>query len=321
MHEPKLAKVDDLDPDIRRFHRITSHDYALFSADGDGSVLSRRAVAEKVRAPWARGGPDMASVEERVLASGVRVRIYMPRERASSCVLVYMHGGGWVMFSLDTHDRLMREYASRAGCVVVGVDYSLAPEAPYPHALGDVASVVQWIRDGSLDETAQHSTFILGGDSAGANLAIAATMRARDAGEKAVDGLLLNYGAFDRRERASHQRYDSDEYMLTRAEMAAFWDAYLGGLDEKEARYAQPLHLDAAGLPSTFMCIAACDILFDENREMAAKLRRSGCDVTEKVYEGATHSFLEAVSISSLATRALDDAARWLKDRAWKRFG
>ena len=138
--------------------------------------------------------------------------------------------------------------------------------------------------------------------------------------KKTADGLLLNYGAFDRRERLSHQRYDGDEYMLTRAEMAAFWDAYLGGADEKDARYAQPLRLDADGLPPTFMCIAACDILADENREMAAKLRASGRRVTEKVYEGATHSFLEAVSISPLASRALDDAARWLKEKAQGEF-
>ena len=316
MIKPELAKFDDLDPDIRQFQRRTSRDYALFSADGDDSVSSRRAVAEKVRAPWVRGGPAMASTKDRTLPSGVRIRIHNPGEGAPSGVLVYLHGGGWVMFSLDTHDRLMREYAFRSGYAVVGVDYSLAPEAPYPQALDDVASVVEWIGEGGLSDTVQTSRLVIGGDSAGANLAIAATMRARDAGEKTADGLLLNYGAFDRRERLSHQRYDGDEYMLTRAEMAAFWDAYLGGADEKDARYAQPLRLDADGLPPTFMCIAACDILADENREMAAKLRASGRRVTEKVYEGATHSFLEAVSISPLASRALDDAARWLKEKA-----
>ena len=320
MHEPdlgpELAKVDDVDPDIREFHRITSHDYARFSAHTDESVSSRRAVAERVRAPWVRGGPQMASVDERLLPSGVRVRIYTPEAPSPFRTLVYLHGGGWVMFSLDTHDRLMREYASRAGCVVVGVDYSLAPEAPYPQALDDVAAVVQWIGEGSLNEYTASSKLILGGDSAGANLAIAATMRARDAGEKMADGLLLNYGAFDRRERPSHRRYDGDAYMLTADEMADFWRDYLGAADEENAVYAQPLRLDAAGLPPTFLCIASCDILLDENREMAANLRRSGCDVTEKVYEGATHSFLEAVSISSLAGCALDDAAQWLKERA-----
>ena len=320
MIKPELAKFDDLDPDIRQFQRRTSRDYALLSAGGDASVSSRRKVAEKVRAPWVRGGPAMASTKDCTLPSGVRIRIYKPREGAPVGVLVYLHGGGWVMFSLDTHDRLMREYAFRSGCTVIGVDYSLAPEAPYPQALDDVASVVEWVGVGGLSGTTKACRLVIGGDSAGANLAVAATMRARDAGAETADGLLLNYGAFDRRERPSHQRYDGDEYMLTRAEMAAFWDAYLGGADERRARYAQPLRVDAAGLPPTFMCIAACDILSDENREMAAKLRRSGCDVTEKVYEGATHSFLEAVSISSLASRALDDAAHWLKEKVRTEF-
>lgn len=315
MNEPELAKVDDLDPDIRTFHRITSREYAEFSAGGDGSVSSRRAVAEKVRARWVRGGPAMTSTRECVTSSGVRVRVYMPDVQAPSSVLVYLHGGGWVMFSIDTHDRLMREYAFRAGCAVIGVDYSLAPEAPYPRALDDVASVIDWVGDGHFMENAPTPKIVLGGDSAGANLAIAATMRARDLGDKMADALLLNYGAFDRRERASHKRFDGDDYMLTAAEMAAFWEDYLGDADEGDAKYAQPLQIDAAGLPPSFMCIAACDVLLDENREMAEKLRRAGCDVTEKVYPGATHSFLEAVSISPVASRALDDAAQWLREK------
>jgi acetyl esterase len=314
MPEARPQRVDAVDPDIREFHRIVNRDYALFSKNSDGSANARRLIAEKVRAPWRQGGPDMAETRETMLPSGVRIRIHTPARAAPGRALLYLHGGGWVMFSLDTHDRLMREYAGRSGTVVVGADYSLAPEARYPRALDDVLEALDWIAQGGLGVGYEDPKIILGGDSAGANLAVAAAMRARDEKRREADGLLLNYGAFDCEERGSHAIYDGDDYMLTRAEMAGFWDAYLGEDRSCSGPYARPLTGDLRGLPPAFMCIPECDILFDENIAMAEALRSGGAAVTDKVYSGATHSFLEAVSISSLAGRALDDAAAWLEN-------
>ena len=311
--ETGSAEIDDVDPAIREFHRIMNSDYARYSVGFDGGAVARRHIAEQVRAPWRAGGPAMAGVEETKTPSGVRLRIYTPHNVKPGKVLLYMHGGGWVMFSLDTHDRLMREYAHRSGVVVVGVDYALSPEEIYPRALDDICSAYEWIAGGGLGASVEAPSIILGGDSAGANLAIATAMRLRDEGRRTPDGLLLNYGAFDTQERPSHMHYDGDNYMLTRAEMAAFWRDYLGGESPEGCVYARPLRLDGAGLPPTFMCIAECDILRDENCEMAALLRKAGVDVEEHVYAGATHSFLEAVSISSIAETAFEDAAAWLK--------
>ena len=316
MPETRPAAVDDVDPDIREFQRITSRDYAGLSAGADESPATRRHIAEKVREPWRAGGPAMADISETTIPSGVAIRIYTPSDAEPERALIYMHGGGWVMFSLDTHDRLMREYAARSRTVVIGVDYRLSPEAPYPSALNDVSSVLEWAAGGGLGSGYDHPKIILGGDSAGANLAIAATMRARDESKRGADGLLLNYGAYDCQERASHLRYDGDDYMLTRDEMAGFWNAYLGDAKMDCCDYARPLHVAVKGLPPAFMCIAECDILLDENREMAARLREAGVCVTEKIYSGATHSFLEAVSISALAQTALNDASAWLKQIA-----
>ncbi len=307
------AAEDDVDPAIREFQRITARDYARHSNGVDIDTATRRLIAEKVRAPWREGGPAMAQSTDIEIFSGLRLRIHRPQAAAPGRALIYLHGGGWVMFSLDTHDRLMREYAARSKTVVVGVDYSLAPEARYPRALDEVASAVNWVAKGNLGPGFENAKIILGGDSAGANLSVAAAMRARDEGKRAADGLLLNYGAFDSQERASHARFDGDDYMLTREEMAGFWAAYTDGLAPEDSLYARPLQNNVEGLPPTFMCIAECDILLDENTEMAKKLRAAGVDVTEKIYAGATHSFLEAVSTSSLANTAIDDASNWLK--------
>lgn len=313
MSQVTPANVDNVDPDIREFHRITSEDHARLMADADGSMASRRLVAEEVRAPWRVGGPNMAHVDEQTTLAGVRVRIYTPPDAEAQRVLIYLHGGGWVMFSLDTHDRLMREYAARAQTIVIGVDYSLSPEAPYPQALNEVLSVVESVVSGELVRRSTTPKIILGGDSAGANLAIATAQRLRDEQKSSVDGLLLNYGVYDSKKRSSHLVYDGDNYMLTSAEMDVFWKAYLGNNHASALQYAKPLRVDAARLPRTFMCIAECDILYDENLEMAERLQQSGVDITKEVYPGATHSFLEAVSISTLASKALDDASRWLR--------
>lgn len=302
----------ELDPDIRIFHARTSADYARLSGGDPGDLAQRRAVAERVRQPWIEGGPVMAHTE--TLAVGTtRIRIHRPSEAAMLPALVYLHGGGWMLFSIDTHDRLMREYAARSGCVVVGVDYSLSPEVRFPVALDEIGAVCAWLRDHGAAYGIDATRIALGGDSAGGNLALSSALKLRDAGHP-VQALLLNYGAFDNVTRTSHARYDGDAFMLTSSEMAEFWENYLGpSAAAADDPLARPLRADLRDLPPTFLCVAECDILLDENLEMAARLRAAGVAVDARVYPGATHSFLEAVGISALADRAMSEAAGWLK--------
>ena len=304
---------EDIDPQVRTFVNRVNAAYAEYLGAGPADFPARRAAAEKVRAPWRSGGPEMASSEERnVGASGVRVRIHRPVAGVTLPALIYIHGGGWTTFSLDTHDRLMREYATRAGCAVVGVDYSLSPEARFPVALDEIAEVIDWLRKEGATVGIDPGRLAIGGDSAGGNLSVASMVRARDRGEPLVQAMLLNYGAFDEEIRASHARFGGDAYMLNPQEMDDFWRNYRGE-DRSPDPVARPLLADLSGLPPAFLCIAECDILADENREMARRLGEAGVDVTAEVYRGATHSFLEAVSISALANRALDEASMWLK--------
>src|SRR5215470_9207203 len=127
---------DPLDPQIRRFVSALAEGWAQFPDDGSRSIVEMRRIAEIVRRPWRQGGPAMAATSDMLLPTrrgDVRVRLHRPSaEMAAQPALVYLHGGGWTMFSLDTHDRIMREFAARAGVVVVGVDYALSPEAKFP---------------------------------------------------------------------------------------------------------------------------------------------------------------------------------------------
>src|SRR5437879_3426744 len=129
---------EDLDPKIREFIARTGEDHRRHAGGAELSPAELRRVSELVRAPWREGGPKMARTSEIQIPTRhgeIRARIHDPSDTPGKPVLVYLHGGGWMTFSLDTHDRLMREYAARAGIAVIGLDYALSPEARFPVAL------------------------------------------------------------------------------------------------------------------------------------------------------------------------------------------
>lgn len=312
---------DVVDPQIRVFVSRVSEAFAGHAGFDTLPYPEARAIAETVRRPWSAGGPEMAEVRELRLpdgGEGVRVRLYIPKAivaGAPAAALIYIHGGGWTLFSLDTHDRLMREYAARAGMVVVGVDYALSPEAKYPTALNQVVAVVRWLRGHGEQIGVDPGRLAIGGDSAGGNLSMATALKLRDAGEgEALRALLLNYGAFDFEcSAAAEGLYGGPTFMLNRTEMDQYWTNYLRSPADASDPLACPARAELEGLPPTMLAIAQCDVLAEQNLVMAERLALAGVEVEAVVYEGATHSFLEAVSIAPLADRALTESAAWLR--------
>jgi acetyl esterase len=303
-----------LDPAIRRFQREIAAARARYGDLAKMPLQERRRIAEQTRAPWRTGGPAMRRTDE-FEAAGVRVRIYRPDPRPVLPALVYLHGGGWTMFSLDTHDRLMREYAARAGIAVLGVDYSLAPEARFPVAIDEIVKIFDWLRREGGGHGLDPARIAIGGDSAGANLAVAACLRLRAQGKRLPAAMLLNYGAFSASPEAfdSYRRYDGDGYNLTASEMAGFWRLYARDEADLLDPLVSPILADPAGLPPAFFAVAGCDVLADENVALARTLRSAGIETEMRVYDGAVHSFLESVSISPLADRAIAEASDWLR--------
>lgn len=312
------ARGADLDPEIRRFVTAMSSAFARYPNFNDLPPAEMRRACEEVRAPWAAGGPAMARRIDRVVPSpvgDVRVRVLDPSSHPGKPALIYMHGGGWKLFSIDTHDRLMREYAARADVVVIGVDYALAPEAKFPIALQQVTHVARWARDHAAELDIDSNRVALGGDSAGGNLAITTALKLRDEGElDAVSALVLNYAAIDVYcAPEALQRYGHEGYMLGADEMLQFWGDYLRGPEDERNPLACPIRADLRGLPPTFMVIPECDILSEQNGRLAKKLRDAGVAVETSFYKGASHSFLEAMSVAAISNKALDDTARWLR--------
>jgi acetyl esterase len=309
-----------LEPGVRIFVDAVMAATARLAGAGPVSLSEARRIAEIVRKPWREGGPAMARTSNHTATADgrkVRVRILEP-DGAPACnaALVYLHGGGWTLFSLETHDRLMREYAARSGLTVVGVDYSLSPEARFPVALEETVAVLTWLGRKGADLGIDAARLAIGGDSAGANLALAAALKSRDAVQTPpLRALLLNYGAFDTEVSDEAARDLSPPgAMLTVEEMAAYWANYLRSPDDAADPLAAPLGAKLAGLPPVFLAAAGCDLLCEQSVALAARLKASGVDADLRVYPGAAHSFLEAVSVSPLAARALDEAAGWLRD-------
>ncbi|MGH8027121.1 MAG: alpha/beta hydrolase fold domain-containing protein [Pseudoxanthomonas sp.] len=311
-------RAQPLDPEIAGFIASVIAEGRRLTA---GRVLdwpARREIVEQVRRPWCEGGPVPARTEE-IFADTrhgpARLRIHDPAPGTPKPTLGFLHGGGWAMFSLDTHDRVMRELAARAGVAVVGIDYALSPEVRYPVALEQVIDVVRWLQANGGKHGLDASRLALGGDSAGGNLTTGALLALRDAGEGHRVSAALNYYAGYSPDCSPHsrRRYGSDADMLSAAEVDTFWNQYISTPADRNDPCTHGLLADVEGLPPFFIGVGECDVLAEQNLAMAGKLLAAGVGVDMKLYKGAPHSFIEAVAVSATARQALEDGAVFLR--------
>ena len=251
--------------------------------------------------------PVVPSVEDRDVG-GVRVRIYRPDVGAAPPVLVYAHGGGWTLLSIDSSDVICRHLAAGAGCAVVSVDYRLAPEHPFPAAFDDVWAVATWVDGGGLGWVPP--SLAIGGDSAGGNIAAGVSTHARDHGGLRVDFQLLLYPALDTSlDTPSMLELGPDlRFRLMPETMRWFWRNYLGESGTSDDPRAVPMAARSkAGLPSTLVVTAGWDPLRDDGARYAEALAAAGTPV--EVYEASAlpHGFAMMLGRSGAARRAFAD--------------
>ncbi|MFT4119909.1 alpha/beta hydrolase fold domain-containing protein [Bradyrhizobium sp.] len=307
-----------LDPQIQEFLRRMASEGAKYPRRDTVSIAEGREIAERVRAQWTAGGPVMAKTEDLMAPTRhgeVELRVYTPARRKLSGALLYIHGGGFVLFSINTHDRVMREYADRAGMVVIGINYTRAPEGKFPHSLDECVDTVQWLRANAARFGFEAGQLFVGGDSAGALLSVGVSITFRDAGLPPVAGMVLNYGGYAfGTDTFIHSpawlKYGAGEYGLSIHMSMWFRSLYIDA-SRTDPRLA-PIEARLEGLPPSFLVIDECDPLYDDNILMIERLQAAGCSVSSKVYPGTVHSFLEAVSIADIAVEAFEDTARWL---------
>ena len=277
----------------------------------------QRLINDSLALVNAQGGPAMADTTDRWVAGrGRRIlcRVYRPSTGTGLPALVYFHGGGWVWASIDTHDRLCREYAAAAGCAVVSVDYALSPEARFPQAIEECAAVVRWLGEHGAEWGIDPARIALGGDSAGGNLALGTALLLRDGVGPVLRGILALYPVCDADfTRPSYRRYGGGGYFLTEEKMRFYWNAYAPEDAERLNPLAAPLRADLRGLPPTLVQLAQLDVLHDEGEALAARLHQARVPTTLQVIPGVIHGFLRASGKVGAARGAIASGADWLR--------
>jgi acetyl esterase len=262
-------------------------------------------------------GPEVAKVEDRTLSGvgpDVPVRIYTPFGPGPFPILVWFHGGGWVIGDLESADPTARHLTVGADCVTISVDYRLAPETKFPGAADDCYAATIWAARHAERINGDASRIAVGGDSAGGNLAAAVSLMARDRGEPGLVYQLLVYPVTDRNfATASYQRC-ADGYLLSRDGMVWFWDHYLRSDTDTTNPYAAPLQAeDVRNLPAALVITAEYDPLCDEGEAYAQRLQDAGVATMCSRYDGMIHGFFGMPAVLDKGKRAIEEASRALK--------
>jgi|TARA_B100001964_G_scaffold239425_1_gene306826 acetyl esterase len=262
-------------------------------------------------------GPEVDKVEDRIIANGdfqVPVRIYIPEGLGPFPVLNWFHGGGWVLGNLETSDEIARHLAVGTDCVVVSVDYRLAPEAKFPVPFEDCYAVTQWIAHNAASINVDPSRIAVGGDSAGGNLAAAVSLAAKDRGSPPIIFQLLVYPVTAMNFGTGSYKQNADGYALTMNSMKWYWNHYLSSDADASNPYAAPLAAkDLSRLPPALVITAEFDPLRDEGEAYAKKLQDAGVSATATRYDGMIHGFFGMSAVTDKGAQAISQASTALR--------
>ena len=256
---------------------------------------------------------EVARVENLTINGNIPARAYAASTDASLPIVIWYHGGGFVIGDLETADRTCRKLAVGTGALVVSIDYSLAPEHPFPAGPDDCFTALRWVVDHAAELGGDPSRVAIGGDSAGGNLAAVTALQARD------EGLLLRcqllvYPVTDATMSSSSYEENAEGYLLTRDSMGWFIDHYLsGGADAKDPRVSPLYADDVRGVAPALIITAEFDPLRDEGEAYGERLRDAGVDVEARRFDGQIHGFFGLGSITPAANEAIDLAVARLK--------
>ena len=311
---PRMAGVLDR---IRRAERPPFH--TMTPVQARAAYTSASEVLDLPRAPLAR-------VENLLLDGGDGAprpaRLYAARPRSAVAalpLLLYFHGGGFVVGNLETHDSLCRQLALRSGGAVVALDYRLAPEHPFPAAWDDAWAALQALRAQGPALGLDPGRMAVGGDSAGGTLAAATALRARDEGIDLALQLLITPGIGDRADSGSRRLF-ANGFLIDAATVQWFFDHTIPRHQRHDPRFAPGEATDHEGLCPALLLLAECDPVVDDGIGYADRLRLARVPVDLEIYRGVTHDFMKMGRVLPEALQALDRAAAALRS-AWNPGG
>jgi acetyl esterase len=245
----------------------------------------------------------------------LRIRVYTPSGTGPFPLLVFFHGSGFVLCSLDTHDGMCRNLCAGAGCIVASVDYRLAPEHKFPAGIDDCLQATRWAAAHAAELGVDPARIAVGGDSAGGNMAAVTALRIRDEGGPALCGQLLLYPVTDYHTPGTRSyEQNAEGYGLTRDTMKWFWDHYLSDPSEGAHPHASPLRARGLSrLPPALVITAEYDPLRDEGEYYSEKLNAAGVPATLSRYDGANHGFMFWVGVVDMSGAAMNESCKWLR--------
>jgi acetyl esterase len=283
------------------------------------AVEARAQTSATFEAFWNADRPTLWAVYNHAIpgpAGPIRIRLYDPGVPWPAPCLIYIHGGGWVICSLDTHDGLCRRLALAGGFLVASIDYRLAPEHKFPAGLEDCIAAVRWLAEHGAGWGIDTRRMAIGGDSAGANLALAALLGLRDAGSNPLHAGALIYGAYSAEtDTPSCTAYGDGSYILSNDDMRWFWDHYLTGEDDRRNQLAVPLLADLADLPPLLVTAAEFDPLLDDSTRLVARLEKAGTPHRYALWPGVTHACLHMTRMLDVAQSHIEDIAAWVREQ------
>lgn len=274
-----------------------------------------RAVVDKMSEDSEAPPPEVAATSDGTIdvpGGSIGYRRYRPLgvEGDALPTLIYYHGGGWVIGTIETHDSTCRRLANKSHCQVVSIGYRLAPEHPFPTPTDDSLAAFRHIRDNAAAFGADPARLAVGGDSAGGNLAAVICQACKRTGEAMPAFQMLIYPATDARRTTESRRLFADGYFLTRELMDWFWKAYAPAhADLTDPRLSPVLASDVSGLPPAFVLTAGFDPLRDEGRAYANRLIDAGVKTTYVNYPGTVHGFFSLTRFLKQGLKANDEAA------------
>lgn len=261
----------------------------------------------------------MAQIEDRQIpgpGGEIPIRIYTPLAAVSQAgrgplpVMAFFHGGGWMVGDVPSYEHLARVFANAMECIVISVEYRLCPEHPFPAGVEDCYTATVWAAANAQSLGGDPQRLVVCGDSAGANLAAAVSLMARDLQGPAIAYQQLIYPVADCNFETPSYQQNAAGFMLTRAAMRWYWDAYLPDWPTSPHPYAAILRADLKGLPPAHVITAEFDPLRDEGEAFAERLQAAGVPVTFKRYDGMIHGFVRRTDLYDVAQTAIHDMAQ-----------
>jgi len=286
---------------------------ALGAPAGPQTPEEMRAFSNERNRHFAGPAPAIHETEDRTVPGpdgDVPIRIYTPDAAGPLPIFVYYHGGGWVVGNIDMTDNLCRAIANQTPCVVVSVEYRLAPETKFPGGLEDCYAATVWAPEHATEIGGDPSRLAIGGSSAGGNLTVAVALLARDRGTPKIAFQLPVYPVCDNNFETASYRDNATGYGLTRDGMRYYWDAYVAKPEDADNPYCAVLRANLEGLPPALVITAEYDPLRDEGDALAEKLKAAGVPVEHICYPGMLHGFFNVGMMVQMGDVAVERAAK-----------